>query len=559
MDLPFEILPIGGLGEIGMNCMLIGHHDRWIMIDCGVQFPDSDEIGTERKLPDFRYLANMRDRIEAVVITHGHEDHIGALPWVLPVLDPETPIFASSFTRLLIERRTSEHGVWRDDLITLFKPGERFHAGPFEIEPIRVTHSIPDCCSLVLRCEDATILHTGDWKIDPDPLDGEHFDHAAFERVGDEGVTVLLSDSTNIRAAGRTRPERAVQQSLLEHVEAHEGRVIVTQFASNLHRLRALCHVAEVTGRRLAMAGRSLHTYLDLAQQDGRAPIDPTQIVDRDHIGSMDPNRSLVVTTGSQGERNAALWRAAEGRKSHLNIGKGDLVLHSARVIPGNESNVYRMFNRLALRGAEIIHGRSTGIHASGHARADELAEMLRLVRPGHFIPLHGEYTFLQGHARLAQVSAKRTTTVLVNGEVFGFQPGPKPADVPETARVGFAQLDELHNDGPATGDREEMRLGERKKLAWNGVAVVDLLIERGSNGLANAEATVTTRGMWTDEGRVEEEMARTAQRSVFTCPPKTPVREIEEVVKAAVRRVARRLIDKRPEVIVVSHRGRAV
>ena len=218
MELPIRILPVGGLGKIGMNCMLIGHQDRWVLVDCGVQFPPSDLIGADKLLPDLSLIDRLGDRLEAVLITHGHEDHIGALPWLLPRLDPAVPVFASSFTTELIRHRVSEHFTLDDARMRLYAPGDRFRAGPFEVEPIRVTHSLPDCASLVLRCDDATLLHTGDWKIDAEPLDGEHFDHAAFARLADERV-VMLSDSTNVLSPGRTTSEAAVVRGIhpLDH------------------------------------------------------------------------------------------------------------------------------------------------------------------------------------------------------------------------------------------------------------------------------------------------------------------------------------------------------
>ncbi len=559
-ETPLKVLPLGGLGEIGMNCMLVGRRGRWVMVDCGVQFPDVWELGAERKLPDLGLIESLADQIEAVVITHGHEDHIGALPWVLPRLNEGTPLWASSFTEQLIRRRLTEHGQWFEGRVQRFVVGERFQAGPFEIEGLRVTHSLPDCASLVMRSEDGTVLHTGDWKIDETPMDGEHFDRAGFERVGREGVTLMLSDSTNIRTPGRTRSEREVGTALRREIEAWEGRVIVTMFASNLHRLRALVEAAEATGRKVAFAGRSLWSYLEAAWRDGRAPIEPSRVVDMEYIESMDPREALVVTTGSQGERNASLGRAAEGEHPKLVVGKGDLVLHSARVIPGNEARAYQMFNQLGTRGAKVIHGSRTDIHTSGHAQQDELRELLNLVKPQHFVPVHGEYTFLQGHAELARLAGRRAT-VLQNGETLAVT---RPAggegaagESAEAERVGMDTLEVIYNDGPATGDRAEMKLSERLRVAWNGVVVVDLTLEREPGGLTRGKVAVETRAMWTDDGRIEGEMVIAAERAVHGCPARTPFAEIQEVVRAVIRRIAKKRLDKRPDVIIVAHEGR--
>ncbi len=458
MDPPLKVLPIGGLGEIGMNCMLIGRRGRWVMVDCGVQFPDAGEIGVERRLPDVRFLETWRDRVEAVVITHGHEDHIGALPWVLPVLSLGVPVFASRFTRELIRLRLSEHGRWTEDLVTEHRPGERFAAGPFEVEPLRVTHSLPDCSALVLRSADGTIVHTGDWKHDPDPVDGERLDQEGFERVGREGVTLLLSDSTNVMTPGRTVGEREVGRALLDRVAAWPGRVVVAQFSSNLHRLAGLAAAATATGRKLVLSGNSLHKYLEAAARAGMAPVDPGAVVDVSRLDQVPAEEALVVSTGSQGETLAALTRAARGQHRHLLLGRGDLILHSARVIPGNEGPVYDMFNKLSRRGCELVYGRDSGIHASGHAREGELRDMIRWLRPAHFVPIHGEYTFLRRHAAVALEEGVGGATVVGNGEVFGFGAGSHAGEVSDTARVAVPGIGILYNDGPATGDRAAFR-----------------------------------------------------------------------------------------------------
>jgi len=558
MEFPLQILPIGGLGKIGMNCMLIGARDRWIMVDCGIQFPPVTLIGAERIIPDTATIARWRDKIEAVVITHGHEDHIGALPWVLPVLDPAVPVFASRFTTRLIEHRLSEHNLWDPERMHVYMPGERFDAGPFEVEPIRVTHSLPDCSALALRSEDGTILHTGDWKIDEEPMDGDHFDRAALERLGDEGVQLLLSDSTNILSPGRTRSESEVARGLPRWIDGWPGRVIVTQFASNLHRMRALAQVAEASDRQLVFCGRSLWRYYEAAAGAGRAPFAPGTVMDIDDAKSLDPRRALVVTTGSQGERRAALARAATGDHRHLVVGTGDRVIHSARVIPGNEADVYEMFNQLSLRGADLVAGRNTGVHASGHACQDELAEMFRLVRPAHFVPIHGEYTFLRGHAELAKKHDVPETTVLQNGERFGLRPGTKRGSVADTARLDIELLDTLYNDGPVTADADDLHLKERRRIAWNGVALVDITVRREPDGRLHGDARVQTRAMWDDGGTLPGALAVVAERAVHSCPPRTPVKEVEEAVAASVRRAFRKATDKRPDVVVVLHQGRA-
>ncbi|TKY73628.1 Ribonuclease J [Spatholobus suberectus] len=355
---PLRVLPIGGLGEIGMNCMLVGNRDRYILIDAGVMFPDYDELGVQKIIPDTTFISKWSHKIEALVVTHGHEDHIGALPWVIPALDSNTPIFASSFTMELIKKRLKEHGIFVPSRLKVFRTRKKFVAGPFEIEPIRVTHSIPDCCGLVLRCSDGTILHTGDWKIDETPLDGKVFDREALEELSKEGVTLMMSDSTNVLSPGRTISESVVADALLRHISASKGRVITTQFASNLHRLGSVKAAADLTGRKLVFVGMSLRTYLDAAWKDGKAPIDPSTLVKAEDIDAYAPKDLLIVTTGSQAEPRAAL-NLASFRSSHaFKLTKEDVVLYSAKVIPGNESRVMKMLNRISEIGSTVVMGK---------------------------------------------------------------------------------------------------------------------------------------------------------------------------------------------------------
>lgn len=555
VEFPLEVVPVGGLGEIGMNCMLIGRRGRWVLVDAGVQFPSSWEIGIERRLPDLGFLGSWKDKIEAVVVTHGHEDHIGALPWVLPALE-DVPVFASSFTRQLIRRRLEEHGLWKNDLITVHEPGVRFDAGPFEVEPIRVTHSLPDCSSLAFRSEDGTILHTGDWKIDDEPMDGEGFDRAAFQRLGDEGVSLLLSDSTNASAPGRTVSETAVAHAIAQRVVDWPGRVIVAMFASNLHRLRGLVAAARASGRKLVFVGRSLGSYLDAAARDGRAPIDPGNVVDAEHLGDLDPAKTLVVVTGSQGEPGSGLYWASRGEHRYLDPGPGDLLLHSARIIPGNEDRTYDMLNHLGQRGVTLVYGRATGIHASGHACADELREMLSLVRPRHFVPLHGEYTFLTRHADIARREGVADTTILKNGEPLAI------ADVHgavRTHRGASKNLDVIYSSGTALGDREAMKVAERLRIAWNGVVAVSLTLTRDAatkRWLAtDPKAEARSLYLGPDDALLAD-IAAAAARVPENLPPGTPLSELEEAIRGAVRALCRRRVGMKPDVLVLTHQG---
>ncbi len=552
---PLSILPLGGLGKIGMNAMLVGTRGRYVMVDCGVGFAPVTMVGAERTLPDLDFLAAHRDQIEAVVITHGHEDHIGALPWVLPLLDPATPVLASGFTTELIRNRLLEHDLWNADRVLPLSPAARSMAGPFEVQAIRVTHSIPDCASVVLRCDAGTVLHTADWKIDETPMDDQHFDRVAFEALGNEGVDLMLSDSTNVLAPGRTRSERDIVNELARHIVRHPGRVIITLFASNLHRIRGLADVARQTNRRLVLCGRSLWKYLEAAERSGIPSLPRDLLLDIEQARDLDPASTIVVTTGSQGEPRSALARAADRDHDLLTLGSGDLVLHSARIIPGNEGEVHTMWNRLAGLGVDLVTERA--IHTSGHAQSDELAELIRLVKPRAFVPVHGETTFLYAHAALARSLGVDALT-LANGDGLDLKArAPRPLAEPRRTHVDL----ELHwNDGPSTGDEDAMRLKERKRVAWNGLIVVDLHVKKQPDGTHRVvgPAKVEARALFLGEDdALLTELASTATRAVQNAPAHTPPSELLEAVKASVRAAARRATDKRPEVIAILHEGR--
>jgi beta-CASP RNase J family ribonuclease len=547
---PLTVLPLGGLGKIGMNAMLIGTRGRYVMVDCGIGFAPQTVLGAEKMLPDLEFIAGHRDQIEAVLITHGHEDHIGALPWVLPALDPATPVYASSFTSELIRHRLAEHGLWNIDRMRRISPTQRFDCGPFEGQALRVTHSIPDCASVVLRCESGTVLHTADWKIDDEPMDGEHFDRAGFEALGNEGVDLLLSDSTNVMSPGRTKSEAEAVRQIERRIADWPGRVVITLFASNLHRVRGLARLAQGLGRKLVICGRSIWNHLEAAQRNG-TPVDPTNVIDIEQARDVPHAQMLVLTTGSQGEMRSALARAADGDHEHLKLGKGDLVMHSARIIPGNEGDVHDMWNRLAARGVDLVTDRA--IHVSGHAQRDDLEEMMRLVRPKAFVPVHGETMFLHAHSALA-ASLDIDTTIIGNGERLDFE-------LPLwRARKVEVPMKMHWNDGPSTGDEEAMRLKERKKIAWNGMVVVDAKVRLAADGTASAdEVRVEARALFLgdDEAHLKD-MREVARRTIAACPATTPWTEIGEAVRASVRAAARRATEKRPEVIVVLHDGRA-
>ncbi|KAL4452436.1 hypothetical protein ABPG75_008098 [Micractinium tetrahymenae] len=591
---PLRVLPIGGLGEIGMNCMLIGVYDRYLLVDAGLMFPDFTDLGMQKILPDTSFLAQWRDKIEAVVITHGHEDHIGALPWVVPALDPATPIYAGGFPMQLIKRRLQEFNLYDEARCHTINMRQPFQLGPFECTPIRVTHSIPDCCGLVLRSEHGTIVHTGDWKIDENPVDGEVFDREMFDTLGREGVTLFMSDSTNVLAPGRTTSEALVEKSLVERVLRHQGkgRVITTQFASNLHRMSAVKKAADASGRKICFIGMSLGFYLEAAAREGRAPFDPKDVISAADMDQYDPNELLIVTTGSQAEPRAALSLAAREASHLLKLQSSDLVLYSAKVIPGNDQRVMQMMNRISELGPEIAMGRDENLHTSGHAYRGELEEVMRYAKPQHFLPVHGEYAFLCAHAQLARDNGVNYTSVIKNGQMLGVADRRNKntvsvgsaAGIPGASMtlLGEATLTNFYNDGnKGTGTASEMGLEERTQLAVEGIviAAVDVLrdaamvravAEAATPGAGPAELAaaakvaserrlrarirVTTRAMWVGGGRLLEDLHAAAEDAIARLPGDARLAAVERVVADALRRTCKAFNQRRPEVVVIAH-----
>ncbi|KAL8123301.1 hypothetical protein AgCh_011321 [Apium graveolens] len=525
-----------------------------------VTFISCDDLGIQKIIPDTTFIKKWRHKIEAVIITHGHEDHIGALPWVIPALDSGTPIFASSFTMELIKKRLKEFGIFVPSRLKTFKTKRRFNAGPFEIEPIRVTHSIPDCCGLVLRCADGTILHTGDWKIDESPLDGKVFDREGLEELSKEGVTLMMSDSTNILSPGRTFSETVVANSLLRHISAATGRVITTQFASNIHRLGSVKAAADLTGRKLVFVGMSLRTYLDAAWKDGNAPIDPSTLVKVEDMDAYAPKDLLIVTTGSQAEPRAALNLASYGSSHSLKLGKEDLILYSAKVIPGNETRVMKMMNRIAEIGSTMVMGKNEQLHTSGHAHRDELEEVLRIVKPQHFLPIHGELLFLKEHELLGKASGIHHTTVIKNGEMLGVSHLRNRKVLSNGfISLGKENLQLMYSDGDkAFGTSSELRVDERSRIATDGIIVVSMEIIRpestdGVEKTLKGKIRITTRCLWLDKGKLLDALHKAAHAALSSCPLNCPLAHMERIVSEVLRKLVRKYSSKRPDVIVIA------
>ena len=413
---PLRLIPLGGLGEIGMNCMVVEVGEHAVVVDAGVTFPSRGR-GVDIIHPDFGYLSQRERPLDAILITHAHEDHIGAMPYLLPIVG-DVPVYAPPYAIAHIERRLGEFEQTADLRPT--RPGQSFGVGPFEVEPVRVNHSIPDATALILRTASGTIVHTGDFKIERDPMDGEAFGSDALRRAGDEGVDLLLSDSTNIDVKGRAGEERDVAGGLESVIVEAPARVCVAIFASNVHRLRAIMDIARRHRKKICLLGRSLDNHAKASRELGVIDSAETLFVAPEEAKRIPRDELILVVTGTQGEAPAALGRIARGDHRHMTLAEGDTVVLSARVIPGHEQSVFDLINSLERQGVTVHHRRTRdGLHVSGHACREEQREMLRLVRPRCFLPVHGTLYHMRQHAELAREEGVENTIYVENGAVL--------------------------------------------------------------------------------------------------------------------------------------------
>ena len=484
-----RFVALGGLGEVGMNCAVLECDDTLIVIDVGVNFPDVDVFGVNVILPDFRWLDDNADRIAGVFITHGHMDHIGALPWLLALID--VPVYAPRFAMGLIRHQLRDHDFDDEEGLHVVADGERVEAGPFTVEYVRSTHSIPDTYALVIDSPIGRLVHTGDFKIDLTPVDEPAFDLARFARIGDSGVRALFSDSTNILRPGSTGSESGVRARLLEVVPTLPGRVIMTQFSTNLFRVSAAADAARATGRRLMLLGRSLQRNVAIARELGLLEIPDGLIVDLDEFDSIPAHQLMVLCTGSQGEPRAALSRIARGDFKPFRLSPGDAVIFSARTIPGNEQVIAALEDDLVRSGARILRDR--GLHVSGHACRDEQATMLRLVRPKSLVPVHGDHRFLAAHAELGRTHGCASTHVLDNGDVLEMT-------ATDARVVERRELEPAIADNAVFGTLFGETMQYRKRLGRRGVVIVWLVIDGEDGGILDGPE-VLNRGAFDDAG----------------------------------------------------------
>ena len=469
---PVKIIPLGGLGEIGKNITLYEYDGDMFLVDCGMSFPDEDMPGIDIVIPDFTYILENKDKIKGLVVTHGHEDHIGAIPYLLRNFN--LPIYATRLTIGLIEGKLREHKLLESANLNVVKAGDVVKLGKFTVEFIHVNHSIPDAAAFAIKCAGGTIVHTGDFKIDTTPIDDRVIDFARFAELGKEGVLALLADSTNAERPGYTASERLVGGSFSNLFAKAEGkRIIVATFSSNIHRIQQIIDEAARCNRKVAVSGRSMLNVVSIASELGYLKVPKDVLTPIEAIKNYTPGQIVVVTTGSQGEPLSALHRMAFSDHRQVEIAPGDMIIISATPIPGNEKLVTKVINELMKRGANVVYERMYDVHVSGHACAEELKLIMSIVKPQYFIPLHGEQKHLMKHAELAQLMGipKENTVVAQNGSVIELSQ--KAAKCNEVVTAGRVMV-----DGLGVGDVGSIVLRDRKLLSDGGIIIVGVTID---------------------------------------------------------------------------------
>jgi ribonuclease J len=522
------LLPLGGAGEIGMNFNAYGFgppdERKWIVVDCGVLFGrETDTPGIDIIMPDIQFLEERSEDVLGIVLTHAHEDHIGAIGHLWPLL--QCPMYATPFTARLMEDKLAEAGL-QDRVKTRVVPlGGRITLGPFDIEFHSITHSIPEPNALVIRTPLGTVMHTGDWKLDPDPLIGEATDEAAFRKIGDEGVLAMVCDSTNALVQGHSGSEGEVKKGLTELIGTLKGKVAVTGFASNLARLQSVAEAAQVHGRKVALVGRSMHRITGAARETGYLDDFPS-LIGEDEAAQLPDNRVLYLCTGSQGEPRAALARIARGDHPTVQLGEGDAVIFSSRIIPGNDIAIHELHNQLSALGVEVLTVEDHFVHVSGHPCRDELSEMYRWVRPQIAVPVHGELRHMSEHARLARSLQVPQAVVVQNGDMLRLAPG--RAMVIDEVPAG-----RVYMDGRVMTEADAGLTRHRRAMAFAGFIGITLALD-GKNRIAG-EPSFFFEGVPEDvQEPVREAVAVTVKRH-------NPKRADEEDLKEQVRRAGRR------------------
>ena len=541
-----DIIPLGGCGEIGKNLTLVRYQqDQTLIVDCGVSFPGEDLPGVDVVVPDPTYLLSIRDTVQGILLTHGHEDHVGGLPYLLPMLG-DLPIYGTPLTLALIEDKLRERGI-KTPLYAI-TPGEPFTIGDFTIEPIRVTHSIPDCVAYALHTPEGTIVFTGDFKFDHTPVDGVRTDFNQLARVGDRGVLLLLSDSTNAERPGWGESESKVSDAFYTLFAQAPGRILITSFASNIHRLQQAIEMAEIYGRKVAILGRRMEQNVSIAIQRGYLRVNDGTLISARELDNYPDERILVLTTGSQGEPLSALSKIAADEYPRLKIRKGDTVIISATPIPGNESMVWRTVNRLIRLGAKVYHDGLAPVHVSGHACQEELKLMISLLRPRYLAPVHGEARHQAAYFELARAMgySEDQLFLLENGSVLRIENGvPRLMEPVQAGRL-------LIEEGMTSGVPESI-IHDRRQLAREGILIALVTVRAQTGELVDAPQFIARGFEWQNEA--QPELARQAVQEVLNQMLPAEVSDwdnLREELVVVLRRFCKKHLSRRPLVIPI-------
>ncbi|MGB4590334.1 MAG: ribonuclease J [Clostridiaceae bacterium] len=482
-----KIIPLGGTNEIGKNLTVIEYKDEIVVIDCGLKFPDDDMFGIDVVIPDVSYLVKNADRIKGIFITHGHEDHIGALPYVLKQVN--VPVYATKLTAALIGLKLKEHNLLDVVTVNIVKAKDVIKLEKMSVEYIKVNHSVADACAIAIHTPLGAVVHTGDFKVDFTPVDGEVIDLQRFAELGKRGVVALLADSTNVDREGYTLSESSVGESFARIFHGVKGRIIISTFASNVHRIQQIMEAGVAQGRKIAVSGRSMENIIPIAIDLGYLKIDEKNIISIDDVKKYPDNQVIIVTTGSQGEPMAALSRMANSLHRKIQIKNGDTVVFSSSPIPGNEKPIFKTIDQLSKLGADVVYGKLEAIHVSGHACKEEIKLIHSLTKPKHFIPVHGEFRMLKEHADLAMKMGMNPNDIVI----------PENGDIIEVYRRGVKKVGTVNSghvliDGLGVGDVGKVVLRDRKHLSEDGIITVVVTMEKES-GLVIAGPDIISRG----------------------------------------------------------------
>jgi ribonuclease J len=541
-----QIIPLGGLGEFGMNCLALRWQDDIIVIDAGLMFPETELLGVDIVVPDITYLIENKQCVRGILLTHGHEDHIGGLPWILSEL--KVPVYATEFTLAYVEGKLDEHRMLDETELIEITPREKFTIGPFTIEPIRVTHSLVDCVALAIDTPAGVIIHTGDFKIDLTPLDEKAFDLHTFAEYGKRGVLALLQDSTNVERSGYTPSERAVIPRLDEVFARTRKKLFFSCFSSSIYRIRIALELARAHRRKVAIVGRSMVDSSEIAQDLGYIDIPPGLVINPSQLRDYPPEQLMILISGTQGEPMSALSRAAVDNHKHARIEAGDTVVLSSRIIPGNEKNIHRVIDHLNRREADVIcdDGASGLIHVSGHGSQDELRLLINLVRPKFFIPVHGDYRFLRRHAQIAlETGAVEHAIVIEDGDVLELDKD----DARKRDKVTAGRI--LIDSGSSIDVVEDLVIRDRRILSEDGVVLAVLAINKRT-GKVERPPEVIMRGFGgadiTDQAR--ETVLKTLDG--LSTEQKSDYGMVNEKVRVELKRLIQKSTGRRPMIMPV-------